>query len=258
MHLLNLSLTQPEWIAVFVVMFAAALAHGTFGFGFPAISIPVIAMFTDIKTTILINLLPNLAVNLISVLRGGGWRGSIGRHWPIVIFIVIGSFIGARYLIYASEEPLRLLLAGMIVVYLCQNRFSRINWGWFARYPKGSTVGFGLVAGFFSGSVNFSVPPLLIWAMLFGLDAMATTQVLNLCFLVGRSMQAGTLAVAGVVDLDIVIATVPLVVVAIVGLAIGQRLRARFSPATYRRLLHGVLWVSAAVLAAQAIASYLR
>jgi uncharacterized protein len=75
----------PLSLVVAAVIVVAALAHGTMGFGFPIISTPVVAMMTDIKTAILVTLFPNIAVNLISVLRGGNWRRSIGKYWPVAV-----------------------------------------------------------------------------------------------------------------------------------------------------------------------------
>jgi uncharacterized membrane protein YfcA len=48
------------------IIAVAGLAHGTLGFGFPTISTPVVALFTDIRTAILVTLFPNIVVNLIS------------------------------------------------------------------------------------------------------------------------------------------------------------------------------------------------
>jgi uncharacterized membrane protein YfcA len=117
---------------------------------------------------------------------------------------------------------------------------------------------FGLTGGFFSGSVNNSLPPLLIYFMLLGLETMAMTQMLNLCFLGGKVMQAATLGVAGEISLAAVVANVPLTIVALAGMWIGTRLQRWISPDTYHRLLRWVLLVIAVVLLAQGTRYFLR
>ncbi|MEI6737736.1 MAG: sulfite exporter TauE/SafE family protein, partial [Pseudomonadota bacterium] len=48
---------------VFAIALVAGLAHGVSGFGFPLISTPVVALFTDVRTAVILTLLPNIVVN---------------------------------------------------------------------------------------------------------------------------------------------------------------------------------------------------
>ena len=43
----------------------------------------MLVLVTDVKTAIILNLMPNFVVNLISVARGGNWNASLGRYWPV-------------------------------------------------------------------------------------------------------------------------------------------------------------------------------
>ena len=119
---MELDLSTLAWAAIGLTIFVAGLSQGAMGFGFPAVSTPVLALMTDIKTAVLLNLLPNMTVNIISVIQGGRWRASLGVHWPVAAYALIGSFIGASVLIVAPQEPLRLLLAAIIFVYLYQKQ----------------------------------------------------------------------------------------------------------------------------------------
>ena len=40
------------------IMLLAGLIHGTLGLGFPLVATPLLALFTDVRTAILITLLP--------------------------------------------------------------------------------------------------------------------------------------------------------------------------------------------------------
>lgn len=254
----DLALNPSLWAAAAAVLLAAGVTQGALGFGFPAISTPVLVVLTDVKTAIILNLLPNFTVNVISVVHGGNWRASIGRYWPVAAWVLVGSCLGARFLIVAPQEPIRLLLAIAIFAYLYQQRLARLDWSWLARRQRLSAAAFGLTGGFFSGSVNNSLPPLLIYFTLLGLETMAMTQMLNLCFLGGKVMQAATLGVAGEISLAAVVANVPLTLVALAGMWIGTRLQKKISPGTYHRLLRWVLLVIAIVLLAQGTRYFLR
>src|SRR5215210_498323 len=109
-------------------MLFAGVAQGALGFGFPAISTPVLMLMVDVKTAIILNLLPNFTVNLIGVIRGGNYRASIGRYWPVAAWVLVGAFLGASFLIVSPQEPIRLLLAAAIFVYLGQGWLMRLDW----------------------------------------------------------------------------------------------------------------------------------
>lgn len=254
----DLVLNPTLWAAAAVVLLAAGITQGALGFGFPAISTPVLVVLTDVKTAIILNLLPNFTVNVISVIQGGNWGASIGRYWPVAAWVLAGSVLGASFLIVAPQEPIRLVLAIAIFAYLCQQRLARLDWSWLARRPRLSAAVFGLTGGFFSGSVNNSLPPLLIYFVLLGLETTVMTQMLNLCFLGGKVMQAATLGIAGEIQLTAVIANVPLTLVALVGMWIGTRLQRRISAEIYSRLLRWVLLVIALVLLWQGTRYFLR
>ena len=241
------------WAAIALTIFVAGLSQGAMGFGFPAISTPVLALMTDIKTAVLLNLLPNMTVNIISVVQGGNWRASLGVHWPVAVYALIGSFIGASVLIVAPQEPLRLLLAAIILIYLYQKQIALLNWDALMRRPRVAQAGFGLTGGFFSGSVNNSLPPLLIYFMLLGVEATIMTQMLNLCFLGGKLVQAATLAGAGELSLRAAAANIPLTLVALAGMAAGQRVRRYLSVEIYQKVLRNILFAVAALLVWQGV-----
>lgn len=254
----ELVLSWPLWVAAGIVILAAGLTQGALGFGFPAISTPILVLLTDVKTAIILNLLPNFVVNLISVIRGGNWGASLGKYWPVAVYVLIGSFLGARFLIVAPQEPVRLLLALIIIAYLYQQRLAKLDWSWVTRYPRLSECAFGMSGGFFSGAVNNSLPPLLIYFMLLGVEVTVMTQILNLCFLGGKVVQAATLGFAGEIRLSAAFANIPLALIGLAGMYIGTRLQKRFSAETYNRLLRRILFVIAIVLVGQSLRPFLH
>jgi uncharacterized protein len=254
----ELALSWPLWSAAAAVLFLAGVTQGALGFGFPAISTPLLVLMADVKTAIVLNLLPNFTVNVISTVSGGNWGASLGRYWPVAAWVLVGSWLGASFLIVAPQEPVRLLLAVAIFAYLYQHRLARLDWSWLSRRPRLSAGVFGLTGGFFSGSVNNSLPPLLVYFMLLGLETAAMTQILNLCFLGGKVVQAATLGFAGEISLSAVVANVPLTLVALAGMWTGTRLQRHISKETYHRLLRWVLFTIALVLAWQGALYFVR
>jgi len=248
------TLFTPAMIAALIaIVIAGGITHGAIGFGFPLISTPLVALLIDIKTAVLITVVPNIAVNVVSVLRGGNWRESIGRHWPMAIWVVVGTVVGTHFLLTAPPELLQLVLAAMIVVFLLQDRLRQFDWTWITRRPAVSGAAFGVTAGLFSGAVNVSAPPLVIYFMMLELPPVALTQILNLCFIAGKTIQAATLSLAGPGSLPLLAASLPLTVLAVAALLLGILLQKRMSPAIYFKLLRATLVAFVILLIGQAV-----
>ena len=227
--------------ALVVIIIVGAIKHGTIGFGFPLVSTPLIALLIDVKTAVFITVIPNIAVNVVSILRGGNWRESIGRHWPLAIWVALGTIVGTRVLLVAPPELLQLVLAAMIVVFLARAKLRQLDWMWIRRRPTASGAAFGLVAGLFSGAVNLGGPPLLIYFMMLELTPVPLTQILNLCFIAGKTTQAATLSLTGPGSLLLLIASLPLTGLAVASLLLGTQLQKRMSDALYFKILRVTL-----------------
>ncbi len=236
------------------IVFLAGLVHGTLGFGFPMVATPLLALVTDVYSAILLTLPPTIAVNVPSILHGGRWRESLGAHWPLVPYILLGTVLGTQVLMVTDPSPFRLLLAGMIVLYLMPRRPGGQRLERLARHRQLGYLAFGLAAGFSAGTVNVMVPLLVIFTLELGLAATAMVQLFNLCFMSGKVAQLATFGVAGIIDSSLVVGTLPLVAAAALALWLGMRLRTRIDAATYRRLLRHALAVVAVLLCGQFLA----
>ncbi len=250
---------DPAWMLfAAVTMTVSALAHGALGFGFPLISTPVIAMVADMRTAVLITVLPNLAVNVVSIVRGGRWRESLGRHGLMALWVLLGTLVGTHLLLSVDPAPLKLLLALMIAIYLAQDRIKMLDWTIVARYPQVSGMLLGILAGVLSGAVNVALPPLVIYFMALGLAPLAMTQILNLCFLVGKSTQAVAFAMAGQFSTDVLWLSVPLVLLSVLVLLLGMRLQRGIRPEAYRRIVFVSLGIIGLLLVGQSLLSITR
>src|SRR5437868_5624561 len=81
---------------------------------------------------------------------------------------------------------------------------------------------------------------------------LALTQMLNLCFITGKTIQAATLSLAGPGSLPLLAASLPLTVLAIAALLLGIRLQKRMSPDVYSKILRATLAAFVVLLTGQA------
>jgi uncharacterized membrane protein YfcA len=241
--------------ATCAVVFAAGMAHGLSGFGFPLISTPTVALFSEVRAAVLITVVPNIALNLLSAATGAGWRENLRRHWRMPLWVLIGSAAGTQAAIWAPANALRLLLAAMIVVYLKQDRLRVVDWSVIRRHPDAAGAATGLLGGFLSGTVNVMLPPILIYFTTLGLPTLAMTQVMNACFLVGKVSQAAVFAAQGLLTWKLVLLGIPVTLFALAGFGIGLRLRPRIPPKTFGVVIRIVLWLMAGLLVVQVVRS---
>lgn len=233
------------------IIFVSGLVHGTLGLGFPLIATPLLALFVNVRSAIVITLLPTIAVNVVSIVRGGRWRESIGKFWPLAMYAVIGSAVGTWFLVISDPAPYKLLLAALILIYLSVNRLGAVKMQWVAAHPNWSMMTFGFTAGVAGGTTNVMVPVLIIYTLELGLAATAMVQVFNMCFLAGKIAQIGMFASAGVVGPEVLMSTAPLAGVALIALLFGMAIRDRWPTETYRNVVRRVLFVIAIALIVQ-------
>lgn len=234
----------------------AGLIHGTLGLGFPMIATPLLALLTDVRSAILVTLVPTVAVNVLSILRGGRWRQSVGRFWPLVLFVALGAVLGTQLLVTVDPAPFKLLLAAIILLYLSLDRLKSVDQSWIRRRTLLAFGAFGVVSGFLAGTVNVMVPVLIIFVLEMDLDRTATVQVLNLCFLTGKLSQVAVLSSIGLFSLSNLGESVPLAIAASIALLAGMAIQDRISADTYRVWLRKALLFVSILLIAQFFATY--
>lgn len=246
------------WVALLAAIVVAGVAHGAIGFGFPLISTPLVALFTDVRTAVLTTLVPNLVLNAISIVRGADAGATLRRYWPVAAYVLLGAVVGTRVLALADARTLKLLLSAMIVAYLLLANRAGVDWTQLARFPRFAPFVFGSLGGFFSGAVNVAVPPLLIYFSALQLPPLVMTQALNLSFFVGRSAQAVSLLYSGQLRSALVALSLPLSLVSVLALVGGFRLRSRINAASFARIVRGTLWAMAITLAGQVAVAYFK
>ena len=236
----------PVLIAVVCVILFAGLVHGTLGLGFPMVATPILATMMDVRSAILLTLLPTMAVNIASIINSRSSLASTRPFIPLVGFTLLGSIAGAAVLAVTDPAPFRILLASLILLYLWSSL--RISRQWLDDNAMIAMAGFGIAAGLAAGTTNVMVAVLIIYFL--SMDTARATMVptLNACFLVGKASQILVLAIAGLVGFGLIIETTPLALAAIAALLLGQRLRSRIEVATYQSILRKLLLVLAAIL----------
>lgn len=237
------------WIVV--VMVAAGFVQGALGLGFPMVATPLIALGTDIRTAVILVLLPCLATVVVSLVRSDGLRTAIAQFWMMPIYMLIGAAIGTRIFIAFPGFPYAFLIAALIFSYLNLDRLGMTEWRTVREHRYAFAALFGVLGGLSEGTANVAAPPLIVYYLALKLQPVTFVQALNICFFTGKSTQFATLASAGGVTALEWTMTLPFAVVASGAALYGVHVRNRIDAPTYRRWLVRALLVMALVLSAQ-------
>ncbi|MDJ0668209.1 MAG: hypothetical protein QNJ61_13045, partial [Desulfobacterales bacterium] len=69
-------LTLAEVMLLGLILVVAGGVNGLLGFGFPLMATPLMAMLVDVRSAMLILLIPTMAINVASIAGGGRWQAS--------------------------------------------------------------------------------------------------------------------------------------------------------------------------------------
>ena len=237
----------PDELLFIAVSLLAAFVHGAFGFGFPLLSTPLLLLGFDLRTAILLTLVPTVSINLVSILSEHHWRAALRDYWPIPAFTIVGSFLGTQVLLNVDPDPFRFLLAVMLIGYLVSDHLHRSEH--VIRVPKWGMALFGLLLGLLAGVVNIFAPLVVAYALYTRMPVALMVATFNLSFITSKSGQIIGFVSQGAFDLGVVKLAVFALPLILGALWLGIRVRKRVDMATYRGMLRGSLWViSVAIL----------
>ena len=236
---------------VMCVVLVAGLLQGALGFGFPFVATPLIALVSDMRTAIVLVLLPTLATICVALFTSGPLRATLARFWMMPLYMILGSAAGTWAFVSAPNAPYTLVLALLTLIYLSLDHLGRTEWAVVKRNERAFAPLSGLTAGVFEGTANVAAPPLIILYLSLSLTPTMLVQALNICFLVGKTTQFTVLTFRGSVGMGEWLATLPLVAIGVAGSFVGVRIRHRIDAATFRLWVKRALFVIALVLLGQ-------
>lgn len=241
----------PDELLFIAVSLLAAFVHGAFGFGFPLLSTPLLLLGFDLRTAILLTLVPTVSINLVSILSEHHWRAALRDYWPIPAFTIVGSFLGTQVLLNVDPDPFRFLLAVMLIGYLVSDHLHRSEH--VIRVPKWGMALFGLLLGLLAGVVNIFAPLVVAYALYTRMPVALMVATFNLSFITSKSGQIIGFVSQSAFDLGVVKLAVFALPLILGALWLGIRVRKRVDMATYRGMLRGSLWVISVVILLDAL-----
>jgi uncharacterized membrane protein YfcA len=234
----------PTVALMTLVILVAGMTNGLAGFGFALVGTMALATVIDPATAVVFMILPILAVNLSLVreLSREELRTCSRRFGPLIGAALVGTIVGMAVLRSLPTAPLRVGLGVLTLGFVAsaQQRIHLPSWssgvtGSFSHTRIGM-LGVGSISGLLFGGTNVGVQ-FIAYLRSFDLSHGLFVGVVALVFLGLNGIRVGLAGLLGlypsrILLLSSIVAAVP----AVIGVAVGKRLRTTASERS-RRLL---------------------
>ena len=236
------------WLLAAATFLLAGLVKGVIGMGLPTVAMGLLAIVLPPVEAAALLVVPSLVTNVWQLLAGPRFSMLARRLWTMMAGVVLGTIAGAGILAgdtaAVASIGLGIALAVYAIVGLAGLRIAvaRRHEVWVAPLV-------GVTTGLVTGGTGVFVIPAVPYLQAIGLEKEELIQALGLSFTVSTlALAAGLLRVdawhAGSAWMSL-LALVP----ALVGMHLGQVLRRRIAPATFRRVFFAGLLLLGTYLA---------
>jgi uncharacterized membrane protein YfcA len=244
---------DPVLLAMLVAaIFAGAISNGLIGLGLALFAVNVLAAALGPKQAV-------VAMSIISPVTSGyqlwlnrGAAGIVPRILPVLAGAFVGSLVGAQLLVLLPAWVISLAL-GLFTVQFVIDQARRERPQMAGRRERMFGPLAGLVSGTTNGAIGASGPVIGSFLLAIGLRGREFVFGISLVFLFQGITRGSLFLLAGQYTTSIVIASVALLVPALVGQQVGLRLRGRLDPRMFRRVILVVLLISSLNLAARGV-----
>ncbi len=229
-----MDLSLPLLAAVGATFFLAGIVKGVTGMGLPTVAMGILGALLSPLAAAGLLLAPSLVTNLWQLLAGPRFGTLARRFWPMMAAITAGTLAGSALLAGGEPALTTRALGVALVLYAAVTlivRPFRLPEAW---EPVAAPV-VGLTTGMVTGATGVFVMPAVPYLQSLGLGKDDLVQALGLSFTVSTLALAVGLAAHGSLAGGNWSASLLAVVPALLGMAAGQRIRARVSPTAFRR-----------------------
>jgi uncharacterized membrane protein YfcA len=217
----------------FATFVLAGLVKGVIGLGLPTVAMGLLAVVMAPAQAAAMLVVPSLVTNLWQLAVGPNLLPLLRRLWPIFAGICVGTAAGAGILVGEGTGRATMALGIALVAYaaigLCAVRMTVPERG-----ERWLSAAVGTMTGLITAATGVFVIPAVPYLQALGLDKDDLVQSLGMSFTVSTVALAGLLLHAGSLPVASVGASTLAIVPALLGMALGQWLRARARPEIFR------------------------
>jgi uncharacterized membrane protein YfcA len=227
---------MPHETIIFIsaVFALAGFLKGVIGLGLPTISMGLLALVMSPVEAAAILILPSFITNVWQMLAGPALGIVVRRLWPMMLAVCVGTWAGLGLMTGATARYGTTFLGSALALYavtgLAAKRFNIST----ALEPLLGPLTGG-VTGVITAATGVFVIPAVPYLEAIGLEKEELVQALGLSFTVSTVALAINVWAEGGLRVSMAGSTIAALALACLGMWIGQAVRLRLSPATFRR-----------------------
>jgi uncharacterized membrane protein YfcA len=223
--------------AVVCSLIVAGLLKGLIGVGMPIVALPLLSLFIDIRSAVMLLSMPLIFSNVPQALEGGKTGRCLMQLMPVILGMIPGLFLGIRVLLALDANPAE-IIAGLVVMAVGGVTLLAPKLQLQPRLVLPTGITFGFFGGILGGMAAMSGPLVFIFLLAKGLRGKAFTKEASLFLVVSSTGLLAILLTAGrqFSWLDVSISTAAMLPV-VLGIYVGQHLRDKIAPETFKKLV---------------------
>ncbi|MFL9923431.1 sulfite exporter TauE/SafE family protein [Herbaspirillum lusitanum] len=237
------------WIvAVFLL---AGCVKGVIGLGLPTVAVGLLSLLMSPVQAAALLIVPSLVTNVWQLLAGGSFMFLLRRLWSMQLGIVAGTLMGMGFMRGQSGATAFVALGGALVLYALAG-LAQVNFSVAPVRQKWWSPLVGVATGLITAATGVFVIPAVPYLQALGLQRDELIQALGLSFTVSTLALAVNLGTGGMFHAANAGVSLLAVLPALAGMYLGQWIRAKVRPETFKRYFFIGLLLLGVELAARA------
>src|SRR5229473_1529384 len=201
--------------AVVCSLIVAGLLKGIIGVGMPVVALPLLSLFIDIKSAVMLLSMPLM---------------------PVILGMIPGLFLGVRVLL-ALDANVAEIIAGLVVMGVGGVTLLAPKLQLQSRLVLPTGITFGFFGGILGAIAAMPGPLVFIFLLAKGLRGKAFTKEASLYLVVSAGLLAILLTASRQFNwLDVSVSTAAMLPV-VLGMYVGQHMRDKIAPQTFKKLV---------------------
>ncbi|HUB11112.1 MAG TPA: sulfite exporter TauE/SafE family protein [Acetobacteraceae bacterium] len=236
---------HPHVLAVALTFVLAGLVKGVTGMGLPTVAMGLLGLLMAPAEAAAFLVIPSLVTNVWQFLAGRHRLVLLRRTWSMLLTIGLATWAGAGLITGAGAARAAIWLGAALVTYAAVS-LARVRLSVSNQHEAWLSPAIGATTGVVTGATGVFVVPAVPYLQALGFDRDDLVQVLGLSFTTSTIALAAGLATRGAFQMNAAAVSVLCTLPALAGMGIGQMIRRRIDPATFRRIfLIGLLLLGA-------------
>jgi hypothetical protein len=231
-----MQLVTSEVLTVTLVFLLAGLVKGVAGMGLPTVAMGLLGLVIAPAQAAAFVVAPSLVTNVWQFLSGPHRLALVRRTWPMLVAICTTTWASAG-LIAGQGATRAVTWLGIALVAYAVIGFAGFDLAVPKKHEAWLSPTVGAATGVVTGATGVLVIPAAPYLRALGLEHEDLVQVLGLSFTTSTVALAAGLASRGAFRMSQAGGSMLCVAPALIGMAIGQVIRARVSAATFRLVL---------------------